>query len=29
MDAPLIGIAMNAGYPQPIETTTESARIKF
>jgi hypothetical protein len=28
-NAPLTGIAMKPGYPQAIETTNESARIKF
>jgi hypothetical protein len=28
-DAPLISIALSAGYPQAIETTNESTRIKF
>jgi hypothetical protein len=28
-NAPLVGFAMNAHYRQAIETTIESARIKF
>ena len=27
--AHLLGIAMKAGYPQAIETTNQSARIRF